>query len=410
MLVPLRQRCFALVWLGEFISSIGRWVFWIALPFYVHEQTGSALATGTTFFVNTLPSLLLGSLAGVCADRWDRKRTMVVANFSRAFVLLSMLAACSPERLWIIYPAVFAESVIAQFFDPAKNGLIPRLIGKEHLMAANSLSSLGSNLAGLAGPALGGILAERLGFMGVVPLTCVSFLTYGLLTLLITTPTEPVRAQYRLARPTGDATGPSMWRDWLAGLQLVKAQRTVATVFAIVGAAMLGQGIINGLWVIFVREILVGGTLEYSGVQVAVAAGGLIGAFIVGRAGRRLAPGLLIGPCGLVIGITLLATFNLPSLPVILTLQFLGGIAGPGFFVTIQTLLQTNVTDRYLGRIFGAYNTTNALLVLSGQGLVSALGDHLGIVSMLNVSGVLYLLGGVAALVTRLGIRRAPEG
>ena len=115
MLVALRQRCFALVWLGELISSVGKWVFWIALPFYVHERTGSALATGTTFFVNTLPPLLLGSLAGVCADRWDRKRTMVVANFSRALALLLLLAARSPGRLWIIYPAIFAESVITQF-------------------------------------------------------------------------------------------------------------------------------------------------------------------------------------------------------------------------------------------------------------------------------------------------------
>jgi MFS family permease len=412
MLAALRQRNFALIWLGELISSIGGWVLWIALPFYVHAQTGSALATGTTFFVNTLPPLLLGSLAGVCADRWDRKRTMAVANLSRAAVLLLLLAARSPGRLWIIYPAIFAQSAIAQFFGPAKNGLIPRLVGKEHLMAANSLSSLGSNLAGLAGPALGGVLSQPLGLSGAAVTTSVTFLIYGLLILLITTPAGPAGAQDKPAQASSDTARSTAWRDWLAGLLLVKAERPIAATFAAMGVAMLGQGIIHGLWVIFVRETLAGGALEYGWVQVAVAAGGLIGAFVVERVGRRLAPGLLIGPSGLTIGITLLLTFNFPSLPVILILQFLGGIAGPGFFITIQTLLQTHVADRYLGRVFGAYNMTNALLVLSGQGLASALGDHLGIVSMLNVSGVLYLLGGVVALVTLTGpgARRAREG
>jgi MFS family permease len=128
---------------------------------------------------------------------------------------------------------------------------------------------------------------------------------------------------------------------------LVKAERPIAVTFAAMGVATLGQGIIHGLWVIFVRETLAGGALEYGWVQVAVAAGGLIGALMVERPGRKLAPGLLIGPSGLIIGITLPATFNFPSRPVILALQFLGGIAGPGFFITMQTLLQTHVADRY---------------------------------------------------------------
>ncbi len=183
------------------------------------------------------------------------------------------------------------------------------------------------------------------------------------------------------------------------GLRLVKRERLIVALFTIVGVTMLGQGIINVLWIVFVKEILGGSALEYGWVQVAVAAGGLTGTFILGHTGQMLSSGRLISLSGMAIGLLLLATFNLPSLPIILALQFLVGIPAVGFFITIRTLLQTSTADQYLGRIFGTYNTTNALLILVGQGLASALGDRLGLVSMLNISASLYFLGGVAALV-----------
>ena len=99
-----------------------------------------------------------------------------------------------------------------------------------------------------------------------------------------------------------------------------------------------------------------------------------------------------------------MATFNIPSLPVILVLQFLADIPAVGFFITIRTMLQTSTANHYLGRVFGAYNTTNALLILVGQGLASALGDRLGIVPMLNVSAGLFFLGGVIALILLPGV------
>lgn len=98
-------------------------------------------------------------------------------------------------------------------------------------------------------------------------------------------------------------------------------------------------------------------------------------------------------------GLLLLATYNLPSLPIILALQLVNGIAAVGFFVPSETLFQNSVIDAYRGRVFGAYQTTNALLLFIGQGVASMLGDRIGIVPMLNGSAVLYFLGGVVALI-----------
>src|SRR5271165_4005306 len=80
MLAVLRQRNLALLWLGNVVSLLGNWILLVALPFYIYQETGSVLATGAMFIVETIPTLVLGSLAGVFADRWDRRRTLIVTN------------------------------------------------------------------------------------------------------------------------------------------------------------------------------------------------------------------------------------------------------------------------------------------------------------------------------------------
>ncbi len=138
----LRQRNFSLLWFGQLLSLVGDWVLLVALPFYVYDLTGSALLTGVMWMVESLPRLLLGSLAGVFVDRWDRRRTMIVADLTRALILLPLLLVHSHEWLWVIYVVAFLESVISQFFAPAKGAIIPRLVSEKDLMAANSLNAM----------------------------------------------------------------------------------------------------------------------------------------------------------------------------------------------------------------------------------------------------------------------------
>jgi len=125
---------------------------------------------------HTLPAVLLGSVAGVFVDRWDRKRTMAVANLLQGLLLLVLLTVRSLEWVWLVYLVAFCESAIAQFFGPAESALLPRLVTQEHLVPANSLNALNNNLAMLAGPAIGGALMGTLGLTSVVLLNSVSYL------------------------------------------------------------------------------------------------------------------------------------------------------------------------------------------------------------------------------------------
>src|SRR5262245_15580007 len=103
MIALLRQRNFALLWFGGLISMMGDWMLWIALPIYVYQLSGSALATSVALICRILPRLLLGSMAGVFVDRWDRRRTMVITNLLLAVGLLPLLLVQSVEWLWLVY-------------------------------------------------------------------------------------------------------------------------------------------------------------------------------------------------------------------------------------------------------------------------------------------------------------------
>src|SRR5918995_5065270 len=115
MLAVLRQRGFFLLWSGGVLSVIGDFFLFVALPFFVYERTGSTLATGAVFIAETLPRLLFGSVAGVFVDRWDRRKTMILSDLSRALILLPLLLVAAGGPLVLVYVVAFIEASVSMF-------------------------------------------------------------------------------------------------------------------------------------------------------------------------------------------------------------------------------------------------------------------------------------------------------
>ncbi len=152
----LRRRNFALMWTGELISTIGSSFTAIAAGILVYRITGTALSVGLMLMATAAPSLLVGLFAGVFVDRFDRKRIMVSADLSRAVLIGLIPIAVRFDVIWL-YAIVFVSSAIQQFFDPAKESVIPELASDEELEAANSLlaiSSFGSTAVGFGAAGL----------------------------------------------------------------------------------------------------------------------------------------------------------------------------------------------------------------------------------------------------------------
>ena len=406
MLALLRQRGFALLWIGGLISTVGDWVLFVALPFYVYQHTGSTLATGATFIAQILPPLLLGSVAGVFVDRGERRRTMIIADLSSALLLLLLLTVHTRADLPRVYIVAFLLAAIAQFFGPAKGALIPRLVGTAHLVRANALNALGDNIPRLVGPALGGVLFAGLGLPGVVLTDSASFLFSGMLILFIRVPPETAEAG-AVPAPQARAAQTAFWHEWRAGLRVVASDRVLRTLFTVEGLAVVGQGILDVLFVPYVKRVLHGDAELFGWLLTAQAIGGLLGGMIAGHMSGKLSPTQLLGLSMGLVGATIVTAANVPILPLIFPLVALVGIPVVGWLVGAQTVLQDSVADCCRGRIFGTYGTTSALTRLGGMGLAGVLGDRLGIVPVLDVSGGLHIVAGGCALILLHAARSA---
>jgi len=396
MFAVLRQRNFALLWFAGFISTTGDWALNVALPFYVYQMTGSALATSLMFMARTLPGVLLGSVAGVFVDRWDRKKTMVVVNLLATLLVLLMLTVKSIEWLWVVYLVALVESALMQFFTPAEKALLPRLVDEKHLVTANSLSALNINLGMLIGPAIGGALMGLTGLTSVVLFDSASYLIAGVMIFLIAW--SPDMTVKQSESPSPFKTWSGIWKDWLDGLKLVKNNRLITTIFVAVAIAMLGEGIIQALLVLFVN-LLKGGALEFGWLLTLRGLGGLLGGLIFGQIGtmmkpQRIFPWTLVG-----IGSLLLVMFNFPVLLLALITLCITGILAVGASATSTTMLQNSVSNGYLGRIFGVFGMIAALMTLLGHGSAGALADRWGVGVLLNIGGGLYVLSGLIPLV-----------
>ena len=403
MLTLLRQRNFALLWFAGLISLIGDWMLMIGLPIYVFLLTHSALATSLMFIAGILPQIALGSVAGVFVDRWDRKRVMIITNVSLAVCLLPLLMFHSVSWLWVVYIVAFLESLISQFFAPAESALLPRLVDEEHLASANSVSSLNGNLARLIGPPLGGIVAGLLGLNGIALLDAASFIIAAGLITLITVNAQPVKKQASVAANVKTNPWRNAWHEWLEGLRLVKQERNVAAMFALIAITSLGEGVFAVLIIAYVSNVLHGGALQLGWLQGAQAVGGLIGGLLIGFVVKKVSLSHLIGFGAIAFGIIDLLIFNYPTffpgIVIGLALFVLVGIPGVGFSTGVTTLLQMSVEDEYRGRIFGAMGTTSALLMLLGTTLAGFLADPLGVVTVLNTQGGMYVLAGFCVLI-----------
>jgi MFS family permease len=406
MIAVLRHRNFTLLWAGGLISQIGDWALFIALPMYVYRLTGSTLATSGTFLSEILPSLALSAIAGVYADRWNRRTTIIVVNLLLALALLPLLAVHAGS-IWIVYAVAFGQAVISQFLFPAWNALLPELVPPEDLVAANSLRSINASTARLVGPAVGGI-AAAVGSLGAAALIdSASFIAVAGLAALVTGVTAPHRDR------VGEAgILRAFVHDLLAGFELVRANRVVAALVASNTIVSLGEGVFGVMFVVWVRQEFNGGTLQLGWFMSAQAIGGVLGGLAVAHLGRKLPPAPVLGLSTIAFGLMDMALFTypllLPGVALGLGLIIIVGFPGAATGATWNALLQTNTEEGYRGRIYGLIGATSNASTLIGTILAGTLGGLFGPITMLNLfQGGTYLLAGGLVLVA-LQAWRAP--
>ena len=166
-------------------SLAGDWILRIGLVYRVYVLTGSTVASALTMASSFLPQVLVGAVAGVFADRWDRRRTMIVADLLLAAGLMPLLLVHGAGQVWLVFMVLVWEGVVAQFFSPAEQAMLPTLVPDDALITANAAGGQVQNLSRLAGSALGGVIAAAGGIAAVTLADAASFvLSAALITLI----------------------------------------------------------------------------------------------------------------------------------------------------------------------------------------------------------------------------------
>src|SRR5580698_7509976 len=216
MLQALRIRDFRLLWGGGLISAFGSWLLMLAIPTHIFLVTRSLRATGLTVVAEYLPLLVLGPVAGVFADRWDRRRLMIATNLFCAAAVAVMLLGTSPGRYWVLYAALIAENSGAVLYAPALQARIPAIVGTGPLLSsANSLTSASGGIVRLIGGPLGGVL---LAVCGIRWLICADALSY-----LLSAAAMLATSRSGGGNPNRNALAGTVARDLAEGMRALRA-------------------------------------------------------------------------------------------------------------------------------------------------------------------------------------------
>ncbi|GLV60712.1 hypothetical protein KDH_75310 [Dictyobacter sp. S3.2.2.5] len=400
MFTLLTRRNFGLLWVAHTFSILGDYVFFIAITFWVYEQTGSATATGAVLIASTVPGILFAPLAGAIVDRWPRRAIMLVAEGARATLFLALFGViiAQPHALWSIYLVGFIQSAIATFFWSARGALLPQLIEPPTLLAGNALYMVSDCAVRIIAPSLSTLFLLTWGPAGIVLINAATFLiSVGCICLLSTAhqhsaedlPALPVAAagkrQQRL-------------RETLA------ATRHVHSLFILGSIVAYTAGTLNILIPVFVRSALSASPLAFGWLLTAQAIGEGIMSVLLGRLplwrGRRAIAGF-VSACLAGGGCVLMLIAAIHMLLPVLMLNLVFGALTAGVTVQVLTLLQQRVANRVLGRMLATASAMQSLAQVAGMAIASLTLADIGPTWLMLSSGSLYLLGSGLAWLTQ---------
>jgi DHA3 family macrolide efflux protein-like MFS transporter len=385
----LGLRDFRLLWFGQVISSIGDGLTVFALMILVQKLTGSTAAVATMAIVIAVPQVAVGLLAGVFVDRWEHRRTMIGADLLRAVIVFGFTLVHDASHIWLFYVIGFAQATVGTFFTPARTAIIPQLVPREGLIAANSLIQTTRFLTRVIGEALAGVLIAVAG-SGWLAFSA-DALTFVVSALFLVR--MVVRPRQSSSHPAPKVGG--TLEQLAQGLRVIRAQRALASSMAVIASMTLGVGAVLVLSVPYLVKVQ-GVRTELLGVMGgAEVIGMLLGTGLVTIFASRLDPRpvIVIGVCA--IGVLLAGIGAAPSITWVLAGAFLIGMFAAPIDACVDTVVQSLVPADARGRVSSAMNTVFTLASLFSMVAGGVLGDRLGLRNVFYAAGAITLLSGV---------------
>ncbi len=371
------NRSFRFLWLGQVVSQMGDWFDMIAVYTITLRLTGSSRSVALIMVARFLPSVVMGPLSGVVADRFSRRSIMITADLSRAIVVLGFLFIRRPDQMWLVYVLTVLQLAFSAFFEPAKTAAIPSIVSDRELLSANAIASVTWSAMLTLGAAIGGFVAGWFGTDVAFVLDSLTFVASALLIASVRVPKRPPRPKARLT--IGKTLGIT---DTIEGARYVKHRRRVLAYLMVKPAWGMGGGILTLLAVFGERVFPVAGKTA-TGIGVLFTARGIgtaIGPMVARRwAGEtRKQMQVAIGIAFLIGGAFYIAFGISRSFALALLFLAIAHTGGSILWVFSTVLLQREVEDKFRGRVFAAELALLTLTMAASNYIVGELMDRFG--------------------------------
>jgi len=339
--VPNYRRYFA----GQIVSISGNWMQMVAEVWLVLSLTDSGLAVGLTTALQFLPILLFGAWGGVLADRFPKRRLLMVTQALMAAPALVLLAVTAGGAVapWMVFVLVFLRGSVNAVDNPTRQSFAIEMVGPDRLVNAVSLNSVLIHAGRLIGPTIAGLLIVSVGVEPCFALNALTF-TAMIFALWRMDPAE-LRTPPRVEREPGAVR---------AGLRYVRHTPELAVplgLMALVGTFGLNFQVTLPLLARFTFE---GGPAAYAALVSAMGAGSVAGALLTGARGR--ADGRLIAAAALAFGVVAALAALMPSLALEIPVLALLGASAVTFAATVNSSLQLTVEPQMRGRVMALYS------------------------------------------------------
>jgi MFS family permease len=358
------------------VSNIGSWLQLVAQGWLILALTGSPAYLGLYGLLRSIPTLTITLVSGAVADRVDRRRILLVTQSLAALLalLLGILDLTGTIRPWHILAIAFATATVMAFDNPARQAMVPGLVGNDRVASAVGLNSAAWNAAAVIGPSLAGLLVAAAGTGWAFVLNGVSYLPV-LWAVWTIAPAPPERTSTT-----------SLLVHVRVGLRAVRHdQRLLGLLTLLAVPTFLGRPYLQ-LMPVFARDILHTSAAGYGALMGINGVGALSGALLVGRLGARQDRGRILFLvnlvfAGILVGFALSRWLELSAI-----LLFLIGASQTLLMALTNTLIQLIVPDEFRGRVMALYTLIPMGLMPLGTMALGGIGDLFGVPATVAVA------------------------
>lgn len=402
-------RNMLLLLFGRLVSLFGSHIYNFAISLYVLKTTASGTTFAATMVFGTIPRIIFGPIAGVIADKLDRKKMIVIMDIFSGIIVMSLFttAVVDTLRLPYIYTASFLLSTCSTFFDIPFRASIPNIVDDKNLMRINSLNDAISSIAQIGGPFLGGLVFAFIDIKQFLLINGISFIISGITEIFIdfnfNKPKEEKEKNNDVENETISSMKGSFFSEFNEGFSFLKSQKAlfILSMFFIILNFLFVLGSIVPYSYILVRIIGVSES-QFGILEAIFPAGMLIGAAILSifpereKKFKTLIFSLLITElCILFIGIPIipnLMIFNKSAYFIFYMIDFfILGVAIAIVDIPLSVMIQRETPDNLRGRVQSLIATLSSILTPFAMLLSGVLLDILP-AYILPISGGVILL------------------